>query len=419
MFVNVSSATLYIVNRWYQKWRPSGNELRVREAIDQKLFSRPDLAVAAVRMMLHHALSNTQTPFGCPIVAPEEYRPEAEEIADFIWELNKDQPNYTFPDLWAMFTAKAMARLGGPDVTPYRGREDPPSFMTRETLLAFPPALINENDRDVLNMKRVLSRQGFSLEQLVALIGCDRCIGFHDAAHFHTQKEVKPTMKRRPGTIGPRDDEFHLPDTIQKTTMDPYVFGGEYFDLLLDYNWRQPGIFKKRKDAVYRCSAKDRARDVALLDPFSEKTLESQRRWMLATEKAKETAEEAKRSGAGVADGGEGANGGGRFDRSGEAQFIPGASQDMWKDEDNDYKKEPDPSGDPDYEIERIGVSVDPCQHVSMRGMDMMLLDDSLTKGWLYQFSDNELEFYAVVSEIILEIQKRGHNANKLTVWRK
>ncbi|KPA86400.1 hypothetical protein ABB37_00580 [Leptomonas pyrrhocoris] len=418
VFVNVSSATFYFLNRWYQTWRPSGNELRIKEAIDQKLFSRPDLAVIAVRMMLHHALSNAQTPFGCPIVAPEEYKLEAEEIVDFIWELNKEQPNYTFPDLWAMFTAKAMARLGGPNVIPYRGREDPPDFMTKKTLLAFPPALINENDRDVLNMKRVLSRQGFSLEQLVALIGCDRCIGFHDAAQFHTQQEVKPKMRRRPGTVGPSDDEFHLPNTIQKTTMDPYVFGGEYFDLLLDYNWRQPGKFRKRKDAEYRCSANDRSRDVTLLDPFSEKTLESKRRWMATADKARESAEQAKMRNIDVVDGKQSAEGGGRFNRSGEAQFIPGATQDSWKDDGNDVKKEADPSGDPDYEIEHIGVSVDPCEHVSMRGMDVMLLDDSLTKGWLYQFGDNELEFYAAVSEVILDIQKRGHNANKLAMWK-
>ncbi|KPI85270.1 hypothetical protein ABL78_5687 [Leptomonas seymouri] len=418
VFVNVSSAAFYFLNRWYQKWRPSGNELRIREAIDQKLFSRPDLAVAAVRMMLHHALSNTQTPFGCPIVAPEEYKPEAEAIVDFIWDLNKEQPNYTFPDLWAMFTAKAVARLGGPNVTPYRGREDPPDFMTRESLLAFTPALINEGDRDVLNMKRVLSRQGFSLEQLVALIGCYRCIGFHDVAHFHTQKEVKPKIRPRPGTFGPSDDEFHLPDTIQKTTMDPYVFGVEYYDLLLDYNWHQQGIFKKRSDTEYRCSANDRTRNVTLLDPFSEKAIESERRWTTAADKAREVADEAKRRKAGDVNDKDGVESGTRLNRSGEAQFIPGATQYSWEDDGNVPKKEIDPSGDPDYEIEHIGAPVDPCQHVSMRGMDVMLLDDSLTKGWLHRFGDNELEFYAAVSDVILDIQKRGHNPNMLAVWK-
>ncbi|AYU83151.1 Peroxidase, putative [Leishmania donovani] len=369
-------------------------------------------------MLLHHALSNTQTPFGCPIVAPENYREEAEEIADFIWKLSTDQPMYTFPDLWAMFTAKAMARLGGPNVVPLRGRDDPPEFMTRDLLLAFPRSLVHEDDRDVLNMKRVLSRQGFSLEQVVALIGCNRCIGFHDAANFHTREEVKPKMKRRPGAIGPSDDEFHLPGTIQKTTMDPYVFGSEYFNLLLDYKWRQPGLFQQRRKGAYSCNAKERARQVTLLDPFSEKSYESQQRRMGPAEKARESSNATdKRIPATLGDG-DSAPDRGRFDRSGEAQFIPGAHSANRSDSAESSNREPDIAGDPDYEAERGTVSVDPCEHVSMRGVDVMLLDDALTKGWLYQFGDNELEFYAAVSEVILNIQGRGYNPNKLAMWK-
>ncbi|CAC9545959.1 conserved hypothetical protein [Leishmania infantum JPCM5] len=369
-------------------------------------------------MLLHHALSNTHTPFGCPIVAPENYREEAEEIADFIWKLSTDQPMYTFPDLWAMFTAKAMARLGGPNVVPFRGRDDPPEFMTRDLLLAFPRSLVHEDDRDVLNMKRVLSRQGFSLEQVVALIGCNRCIGFHDAANFHTREEVKPKMKRRPGAIGPSDDEFHLPGTIQKTTMDPYVFGSEYFNLLLDYKWRQPGLFQQRRKGAYRCNAKERARQVTLLDPFSEKSYESQQRRMGPAEKARESSNATdKRIPAALGDG-DSAPDRGRFDRSGEAQFIPGAHSANRSDSAESSNREPDIAGDPDYEAERGTVSVDACEHVSMRGVDVMLLDDALTKGWLYQFGDNELEFYAAVSEVILNIQGRGYNPNKLAMWK-
>ncbi|TPP44610.1 Peroxidase family protein [Leishmania donovani] len=346
------------------------------------------------------------------------YREEAEEIADFIWKLSTDQPMYTFPDLWAMFTAKAMARLGGPNVVPLRGRDDPPEFMTRDLLLAFPRSLVHEDDRDVLNMKRVLSRQGFSLEQVVALIGCNRCIGFHDAANFHTREEVKPKMKRRPGAIGPSDDEFHLPGTIQKTTMDPYVFGSEYFNLLLDYKWRQPGLFQQRRKGAYSCNAKERARQVTLLDPFSEKSYESQQRRMGPAEKARESSNATdKRIPATLGDG-DSAPDRGRFDRSGEAQFIPGAHSANRSDSAESSNREPDIAGDPDYEAERGTVSVDPCEHVSMRGVDVMLLDDALTKGWLYQFGDNELEFYAAVSEVILNIQGRGYNPNKLATWK-
>ncbi|KAG5466928.1 hypothetical protein LSCM1_01105 [Leishmania martiniquensis] len=418
VFVNVTSLAFYLVNRLYQRWRPSGNELYIREAIDQRLFSRPDLAVVAVRMLLHHALSNTQTPFGCPIVAPENYREEAEEIVDFIWTLNREQPMYTFPDLWAMFTAKAMARLGGPNVAPLRGRDEHPEFMARNLLLAFPHSLIREDDRDVLNMKRVLSRQGFSLEQVVALIGCSRCIGFHDAANFHTREEVKPKIKRRPSMIGPSEDEFHLPETIQKTTLDPYVFGSEYFNLLLDYKWLQPGLLQQRKNGEYRCSAKERARQITLLDPFSEKSFESQRRRTEDAEKLQGSIDARDKRKSAMLGSSVGALGNGFSDRSGEAQFIPGVKSATRGDSARYRIREPDIAGDPDYEIERIALSTDPCEHVSMRGVDVMLLDDGLTKGWLHQFGENELEFYAAVAEVILDIQSRGHNRNKLALWK-
>ncbi|XQJ31279.1 Peroxidase, putative [Leishmania guyanensis] len=369
-------------------------------------------------MLLHHALSGTQTPFGCPIVAPENYREEAEEIVDFIWKLNKDQPMYTFPDLWAMFTAKAMARLGGPNVVPLRGRDDPPEFMTRDVLLAFPRSLIHEDNRDVLNMKRVLSRQGFSVEQVVALIGCSRCIGFHDAANFHTREEVKPKMRWHPKVIGPSGDEYHLPGTIQKTTMDPYVFGSEYFDLLLDYKWRHPRFFQKGKSGEYRCNAKERARQVILLDPYSEKSCELQRRRVEAVERGRDGISATDKRNSTAHGGSSSSLGDNRCDRSGEAQFIRGATGAKWSNSMEGGNGEPQITDDPDYETECVAVSVDPCEHVSMRGIDVMLLDDGLTKGWLYQFGDNELEFYAAVSEVILDLQGRGHNLNKLTMWK-
>lgn len=412
IFVNVSSAAFYVGNRWYQSWRPTGNEIHVREVIDEKLFTRPDLAVVAVRMLMHHALSDTQTPFGCPVVAPELYHDEAQELFDFLWNLHADQPMYSIPDLWAMVTAKALARLGGPHVVPFRGRENPPEFMTRKDLLVFPPALITEDRRDVLNMKRILSRQGFSLERLVALIGCARCIGFHDAANFHTKEVVIPTMRRHPGTLGPREDEFHLPDTISKCTLDPYVFGSEYFDLLLDYKWKQSGFFKRNRTSEYRCTDRDRTREVTLLDPFSEKSIEVERRRIQASAKAIDAIESIeKRDNKSFNQNDSDTDG--KFGRTGEAQFIPG----MEPKAQVAHTKTDDPL-DADYEIERTTISVNPCSQVSMRGMDMMLLDDALTKGWLYQFADDELEFYSTVGDVVLDIQQRGHNRNNLYVWK-
>ncbi|EPY43375.1 hypothetical protein AGDE_00546 [Angomonas deanei] len=278
VFVNVCSLAFYNGNRWYQSWRPSGNDIYINSSIDKLLFSRPDLAVVSVKCLLHHALTGTTTPFADPIVAPPGYKQEVDELVAFVEELHHNQPLYSIPDLWAMITCKALSRLGGPIITPYRGRE-----ATSGTTVVFKESLVQENKRDVLNMKRVLVKQGYSLDQLVAIMGCLRSIGFHDSANFHTKEEIKPSF-RNTGVVGPKAGDFVIPDTTEKTTLDPYVFGSDYFDLLLDYNWKK-GIFSN--SSVFRCSAKDKRRDIVLLDPFSARTAES----IGELEKAKEKAQ--------------------------------------------------------------------------------------------------------------------------------
>lgn len=367
------------------------------------MFSRPDLAVAAVRMVLHHALSGTETPFGNPMVAPSYLKEEAEELLELVLELHHENPAVSIPDLWALLTAKALARLGGPSVAARRGRDGPAEDAAVEDLLQFPPSLVPEDKRDVLNLKRVLSREGFSLEQIVALAGCNRNLGYHEAANFHTKEEVKPMLKRQPSMMGPSTDHFHAPDLLEKSTLDPYVFGGEYFDLLLDYNWKPGGMFKK--GSHYRCSQKERRRQVTLLDPFSEKTLETRRRHLERLARSAAALEGAKEDSQGEE------KTSGRFGRSGEAQFIPWAIKDKKEDP---VSEEVDRALESSIEVDDPGDVLDPCEHVSMRGIDVMLLDDALTRGWLHHFSEDEISFFSTVSDVFAFIQGRGHNANKL-----
>lgn len=410
-FINAASAAMYLGNRWYQSWRPSGNEIYVMQALDVKLFSRPDLAVAAVRMVLHYALSGTATPFGAPMVAPPYLKEEAEELLDLVLELHEENPAISVPDLWAILSGKALARLGGPNITIRRGREGPEEIHApEEEFLQIAPSLVPEDKRDVLSMKRLLAHQGFSLEQIVALISCYRNIGFHACANFHTKEEVKPHMARNRNIIGPDTSNFNLPDLIDKCTLDPYVFGGEYFDLLLDYDWKQAGIFKKSDS--YRCSGKDRRREVVLLDPFSEQSLEAEKRRMEAAQKAASTLDDATRSRSGVVLSKDGS----LYGRTGEAQFIKGSTH-AAPDDDDDVKKataEVAAAFDSANIEEDDGTVLDPCEHVSMRGTDIMLLDDALTRGWLYKFSDNEINYYAAVGEVFTTIQEHGYNVNNL-----
>ncbi|EPY39765.1 hypothetical protein AGDE_04163 [Angomonas deanei] len=251
-------------------------------------------------------------------------------------------------------------------------------------------------------MKRVLVKQGYSLDQLVAIMGCLRSIGFHDSANFHTKEEIKPSF-RNTGVVGPKAGDFVIPDTTEKTTLDPYVFGSDYFDLLLDYNWKK-GIFSN--SSVFRCSAKDKRRDIVLLDPFSARTAESIGELEKAKEKAQNDSDSFYQKKNAVMSG-ENPEQLGKYGRTGEAQFIPGPKANEIVELSNDFMDEEE------------GVSVDPCEHVSMKGIDVMLLDDGLTTGWLHKFSSSELEFYAAVTEVVLDIQNRGHNVNNLYLPRK
>ncbi|EPY36721.1 cytochrome c peroxidase [Strigomonas culicis] len=356
-------------------------------------------------MLIHHILSNTKTPFGDPMVAPKEYEYEANELLDLVLSLHEHVPQFSIPDLWTLVTAKALARLGGPNVSILRGR-DGTEDKCRDDLLTFPPAVVSEDNRDVLNLKRSLAKQQFSIEQLVALIGCARTVGFHEGTHFHTQEKIKPLM-RRPMVTGPTEDEFHLPDTIGKCTVDPYVFGSEYFDLLLDYNWKQHGLLKK--EPFYRCSESSRVRDVVLIDPFSAQKTEQIDRIVAAEEKHQKEVKNYFEKNSSVLEGKSPADMS-KYGRTGEAQMIPGKEP---------TKVEPEHTTHVDFETEEPSKHVDPCSHVSMRGIDVMLLDDALTRGWLHRFSSNEVDFYSTVTDIVLEVQRRGHNENELYVYHK
>ncbi|KEG15022.1 putative ascorbate-dependent peroxidase [Trypanosoma grayi] len=398
-FIQVTSICYYFGNRWYQALRPSGNNIYLNSAMDTKVFSRPDLSVAMVRMVIHHALSGAQTPFGAPMVYPEYLRPEAEELMEFILQLHREQPMFTIPDLWAMLSAKALARLGGPSITVRRGRPHPPSDLAEDQLLVVTPSLVPEKKRDVLSMKRLLAGQGFSVEEIAGIIGGIRNIGFHESFGFHTKAEVKPQMRRHPSLMGPEEDIFHLPETLEKCTLDPYVFGGEYFDLLLDYNWKQGG-FLNRRSGLFRCDEKDRKREVTLLDPFSEQALMKERKRLLAQEKAREAVERASQKREKLDDAEEESVTG----RVGEAQYIPGV-------DDNDDAG--DDAGDMGVMLE-VPEFKSPCSNVSMREIDMLLLDDALLTGWLHRFSANEIQFYNVFGNVMEKIQSRGYNLNSL-----
>ncbi|KAG8344254.1 hypothetical protein TRVL_04913 [Trypanosoma vivax] len=398
-FIQGSSMCYYLCNRWYQAFRPSGNSLYINNMLDEKVFTRPDLSVALVRMVVHHALSGAQTPFAIPMVYPEYLRPEAEELMSFVIALHKEQPMFSIPDLWALLSSKALSRLGGPSVQVRRGRPDPPPDLSEEQLLVSVPSLVEETQRDVLKIKRLLAGKGFSVDEIVAMVGGIRNIGFHESSGFHTRAEVRPVMRRRFGALGPENDVLRLPESQYKCTLDPYVFGGEYFDLLLDYHWTQRGLFRRPGD-LFQCDEGNRKREIVMLDPFSEQALERERKRLVAKERAREAvvrAAEKKELHAVPVDGS-------TTGRHGEAQYI-GGSNDKAVTGGTVQTVEP---------LVEMPEFKSPCSSVSMREIDMTLLDDALLLGWVHRFSANEINFYTVFGKTIEKIHCHGYNVNSL-----
>ena len=75
----------------------------------------------------------------------------------------------------------------------------------------------------------------------------------------------------------------------------------------------------------------------------------------------------------------------------------------------------------------KVGVSPEPtpsnvalttagdrCDTISMGGMDMSLLDDPMTEGWLTRFAENEVLFLSAVSDLVQK--QRINSLRRLTV---
>lgn len=416
--VMVSAFAYYFGYRVYYAVRPAGNDLLVVQRVDEKVFSRPDLSVALLRMAMHHLFSNTQTPFGDPMVAPLELKQDAMELLSFIKELHKEQPQFSIPDLWALACVKAVERLGGPGVPPTVGRASSSSStsLKDDDLLKFPPSLLSDDTRDVSSLKRLFAMQKFSCDEAVAALAGARNVGYHAGFYSSLRREGPLAMKPNVGSIGAASHETLLTQqnpTMRKCTLDPFVFGGEYFNYLLDYHWFQVPVSElavpqvpvarngeggaatpqpveqpsgsnqlsrwlrkafgrshvaKGPDAdVFRCFEDKRRRVEILVNPLSEDYIVTQK--MKQTLNAKELRE---------------------WEAGREAE----------REEKGDQRANP---------------VVSPCGHITMQPIDVMLLDDVMTLGWVNKFSENELRFYNSFTKVLRKTVEMRYNVNGLS----
>lgn len=407
LVVLISALGYSFGNKIYYTIRPAGNDVYVVQELDAKVFSRPDLSVALVRMALHHLMTQAPTPFGAPMVAPPELKAEAEELLEFVKRIHAEQPQFSIPDLWALMCSKALERLGGPIVHPLRGRPHLDAKGPKETLLTFPPNVVLTTQRDVLRFKRLLASQRYSVDEAVAALAGLRNIGYHPAV-LGQVAAASGTESMRPATLVERVDKAHpTPETQltakvttqRKCSLDPYVFGGEYFNYLLDYHWDEqpvqslkhpmdrrdgeghtvssPSLWRtligqgssasQAHSKVWTCSEGRRRRVDVLVDPLSEA--------YAVREKMKRTLEPEE--------------------------------MEQWEAEQERARRE-----NPFTAAQ--GALVSPCDSISMEAIDVMLLDDAMTLGWVKKFSENEVKFYTSFGLVVDKILSKGYNVNEL-----
>jgi hypothetical protein len=230
--------------------------------------------------------------------------------------------------------------------------------------------------------------QGFSSDEAVAALAGSRNVGFHSGANIHSTTLMTPgILRERNNRSVPSQETLFAKESDSKRTcsMDPYVFGGEYFNYLLDYHWEphsvaqhasssawsrlvsslQGGSKPLPKDTVWTCSESKRRRVEVLVDPLSDAYVREQK--IKLDMSAKELRE-----------------------------YTTTKS-------DNALSK-----GDV------IEPAVSPCDQISMEAVDVMLLDDAMTLGWITKFSENELRFYGSFGRVFEKILGKGYNANEL-----
>lgn len=251
------------VGTWRQRRRLEDTHTLLTEDVEKQLRERPDLAVVVVRMTAHNLLSRASTSFGAPMVSPAHCKTEAEELAALVNRWHADFPTVSTPDLWALLSSKALMTLGGPRVPMTAGREQEGQLATtanealatttssgekpaHAAIVTISPSYVPERCGDVRQLKRVLSEEGLSLEQMVALLGVVRSLGPHE-------EDVSPTRHKHQ-SAKLQASQLLLP---HQCTTDPQAYSNEYFQLLLNQTWKEEvGI-----SGYYRCRVSTEKKD--------------------------------------------------------------------------------------------------------------------------------------------------------------
>lgn len=244
----------YFSYSWIHQWRATRlfekKELLLLEDMTTVMQANPKLAAAAVQMVCHYLWSQVSTPFGAPMVASPFYQEEAMKLKGLVEQWQKQFPQLlSVADLWTLVSITALASVGGPRLAPTVGRVDfadekmnepvneNPSADGPHVSIQIIPSFLDEQCRNVRDIKHLLVKDGHSLTTMVALFGLTRFIGLHpyDKVAADTPNNAKRlsffSKKKAARTSNAASYDLY------QCSSTPFHFSNEYFRLLLDCCW--------------------------------------------------------------------------------------------------------------------------------------------------------------------------------------
>lgn len=325
---------------------PKTSSLSMHQKMDSVLFENPQLSVALTQMAFHHVLSGCQTPFATPMVCPPHLIEEAQILENLMGELVQYKHGLSPADLWAILCVKALQFVGGPTVSMKVGR---PLDETSMKVKIIDP-IIPHTKRNAKALKDEMGRNGYRVSDVVAIVGASRCLGYHPDVKFNVKDNVE----------------------YRKTTTQPLIFGNDYFDELVHYQWTPESQNRKDKKKLFGL--------------FSQKTSSGSDDTSPDLYRCNDDRKAALRV---------------KYMIPNQAPKAPMTEHEAAAAEEQKPKTKSDPS-----------ASV--CSQISMQGIDIALLDDSLLSGWVNRFADNEQTYFTQVEKIYDDLLQKGYDKTKL-----
>ena len=366
---------------------PKGSAHGMRQRMDDALISQPNLAAAAAQMALHYSLADVRTPFGAPMVAPPHLAEEARELEGLVAELMTYSHEFSPADLWAMIASKAVLLLGGPDCVMKAGR--PLDAASMSVRICEP--VVPYTERNAARLKSDMVRRGYRVSDVVAVVGAMRSLGYHPDAkvRFHAEEKTfvgasstsssSSTPTSEAGTTAASSSSSASDHAVfRKTTTHPFTFSNDYFDSLVQYQWRPEteiaaeaaraarasrgilgriGLLGGSKDAKAASGADAPSPNVFRCD--DQRLAELRVKYVISAKAptAPQTREQAEA----------------------EEEAMRAAAEGI-------------AAADPQLSI---------CDQISMQPIDLSLLDDTLMSGWANRFADNEPLFFLEVAKVL------------------